>query len=96
MANLWRKELRSLSSLKISLLSIPRAITCCKRPGASSLGWRGILFIRQDLLAFQDVVVLFPLWTKGKKQSGRGQNGFMGYGLPGPVEKLQPSLSRLL
>ena len=36
--------MRSLASLKISLLSNPRAITCCKRPGASNLGWRGVVW----------------------------------------------------
>jgi len=29
-----------LSSRKIFIFSIPRAITCCKKPGASNLGWR--------------------------------------------------------
>ena len=37
-----RKDSRTLSSWKISLLSIPRIITWWSAPGASILDWRGI------------------------------------------------------
>ena len=34
-----------MSSPKISRRSIPRAMTCWRSPGASNLGWRGMLYL---------------------------------------------------
>jgi len=62
-------------------------MTCWRRPGASNLGWRGILFFRQDLLDFEDFFVcIFNFLTKLKIPNRFPKRAIFSYRGPETIE----------